>query len=124
MHADVCRYLPEVAHPWATFTAAGYNVEFVSPKGGDSPVDPGSVTAFAKDEICTAFLANKDVMDALKSTKAIADCNSSSFKAVFVAGGHGPMWDLPKSEVHNKFVADAYEAGNVVAGELQCCLIG
>lgn len=111
----VCRYLPEVAHPFHVFTEAGYTVEFVSPKGGEAPVDPGSMTAFAKDEICIAFLANTEATENLKSTKSITDCDPSAYKAVFVAGGHGPMWDLPESKVHNKFVADAYEGGSVVA---------
>ena len=31
-------YLPEVAHPFEVFTKAGFEVDFMSPKGGDAPM--------------------------------------------------------------------------------------
>jgi len=31
-------YLPEVAHPYEVFTSAGYQITFVSPKGGKAPM--------------------------------------------------------------------------------------
>lgn len=31
-------YLPEVAHPYHVFKAAGYQMLFVSPKGGHAPM--------------------------------------------------------------------------------------
>lgn len=31
-------YLPEVSHPYDVFTKAGFEVDFVSPKGGDAPM--------------------------------------------------------------------------------------
>jgi hypothetical protein len=32
-------YLSEVSHPWEVLTKAGYDIDFVSPKGGKAPVD-------------------------------------------------------------------------------------
>lgn len=32
-------YLGEVSHPWKVLTAAGYEIDFVSPEGGNPPVD-------------------------------------------------------------------------------------
>ena len=32
-------YLSEAAHPWDILTAHGYTIDFVSPKGGNPPVD-------------------------------------------------------------------------------------
>ena len=31
-------YLPELAHPYHVFKTAGYNMTFVSPKGGKAPL--------------------------------------------------------------------------------------
>jgi putative intracellular protease/amidase len=51
-------YLPEVAHPWKAFTAAGFAVDFVSPKGGvpaydgyddSDPEQVAFLTKFAPD---------------------------------------------------------------------------
>eukprot|EP01083_Nonionella_stella_P155956 504485_1 len=53
-------YLPEVAHPYDEFKAAGFSMDFASPNGGVAPVDEGSVTASAEDVSCTSFLANSD----------------------------------------------------------------
>src|ERR1044072_9257209 len=32
-------YLSEVTHPWDVLIKTGYEIEFVSPKGGKAPVD-------------------------------------------------------------------------------------
>ena len=44
-HADLGKtgkktgwYLPEVAHPYDVFTKAGFEVDFMSPKGGSAPM--------------------------------------------------------------------------------------
>ena len=51
-------YLPEVAHPYHEFKKAGIDVVFASPKGGKSPVHPGSVVDYRDDEVCVDFLNN------------------------------------------------------------------
>ena len=38
-------FMSEVTHPWKVFMNAGYNVDFVSPKGGESPIDPFDLAA-------------------------------------------------------------------------------
>lgn len=32
-------FLAEVTHPWQVLVDAGYEIDFVSPKGGNAPVD-------------------------------------------------------------------------------------
>ncbi|WP_281233327.1 hypothetical protein [Flavobacterium gelatinilyticum] len=32
-------HLQELSHPWKVLADAGYEIDFVSPKGGESPVD-------------------------------------------------------------------------------------
>ena len=80
-------------------------------------MDPSSGEAFAEDPVCKAFLANETATAAIKATKPIAECEPLDYAAVCVAGGHGPMWDLPGDEAFNGFVAKAYEGGKVVSGE-------
>lgn len=78
-------------------------------------MDPSSGEAFAEDPVCKAFLANETATAAIKATKPIAECEPLDYAAVCVAGGHGPMWDLPGDEAFNGFVAKAYEGGKVVS---------
>lgn len=105
-------YLPEVSHPNEVFTKAGFEVDFVSPKGGDAPMDPGSAEAFKEDPVSQAFL--KSGAEKLKTTMKPSDVDISKYKVIFYAGGHGPMFDLPKNEEIAKLCAKAYEGGAVV----------
>lgn len=106
-------YLPEVAHPYEVLTKAGFQVTFVSPKGGKAPMDPGSGEAFKDDPICQAFLKN-DVKK-LDSTLKPSDVKPGEYKALFYAGGHGPMFDLPNNEEIAKLAGAIYENGGVLS---------
>ncbi|KAL6070871.1 Type 1 glutamine amidotransferase domain-containing protein [Balamuthia mandrillaris] len=107
-------YLPEVAHPHKVFVDNGYQVVFVSPKGGKAPVDEGSVTAFKDDPVSTDFLKNDKVTAELQNTKSPSQIDPSKVQAIFYAGGHGPMFDLPEDEQVAKLATAIYENGGVV----------
>jgi putative intracellular protease/amidase len=104
-------YLPEVAHPWKVFTEAGYQVDFVSPKGGEAPMDGVDPS----DPVQQAFLDDPDVAAALRSTLAPEQANPSDYDVIFYAGGHGTMWDFPDNTQLAKVAAEVYEGGGVVA---------
>lgn len=86
------RYLPEVAHPYFVFKRHGFNVNFVSPKGGIAPVDEQSVQQYSKDYLCSEFLHNH--MHKLQNTKKVLDLDPKNYDAIFFAGGYGPMFDV------------------------------
>jgi putative intracellular protease/amidase len=104
-------YLPEVAHPWKVFTEAGYQVDFLSPKGGEAPMDGVDPS----DPVQQAFLDDPDVAAALRSTLAPEQANPSDYDVIFYAGGHGTMWDFPDNTQLAKVAAEVYEGGGVVA---------
>jgi len=99
------------------FSAAGKDITFASIKGGEPPVDQGSLEAFKDDDVCNEFLANATVQDALKQTAQLEDVDLSTFGAIFFAGGHGTMWDFPGSisPVVSTAIEQVYSAGGVVA---------
>jgi putative intracellular protease/amidase len=102
-------YVPEVAHPYAVFTAAGHQVDFVSVAGGEPPRDgvkPG-------DEVVAAFLADQG--SRLADTPTPDQVKAADYDAVFFAGGHGTMWDFPPSTALAALAAEIYENGGVVA---------
>ncbi|MEE1799900.1 type 1 glutamine amidotransferase domain-containing protein [Streptomyces sp. NPDC101062] len=104
-------YVPEVAHPAALFRAAGYEISYVSVQGGAPPrdgVDPD-------DQVQADFLADPDTAAALSTTAAPGELSADDYDAVFYAGGHGAMWDLPGSEELAALAAGVYERGGVVA---------
>lgn len=105
-------YLDEVAHPYAVFTKAGFEVDFVSPTGEEAPIDPKSYNL--NDPLNKQFVENKTVMAQIKDTLSPKEIDSNKYSAIFFAGGHGVMWDLPNNEELSKITAAIYERGGVV----------
>jgi putative intracellular protease/amidase len=109
-------WLEELAAPYYAFKDAGVEVTLASPKGGKTPVDPGSVKA-EKDNpaIVNRFLQDVAAMQAAENTRRAADVNAAEFDAVFFPGGHGTMWDLPSDAGVIAAVNSAYAKGRVIA---------
>jgi len=110
----------EVTHPYWTFTEAGYEVEIVSPKGGDLMADgfsdPEDESQYsAHDIVSLGFKKSATHSAMLQGTKSISDVSLDDFDAVFVAGGQSPMVTMIEDKVLHAFVAKAYEAGKVVS---------
>lgn len=110
----------EVTHPYWTFKEAGYDVEIVSPKGGDlmadSFSDPEDESGYsAHDILSLGFKKSEQHAALLNGTKSIADVSLDDYDAIFVAGGQSPMVTMIDDDALHAFVAKAYEAGKVVS---------
>jgi putative intracellular protease/amidase len=103
-------YVPEAAHPWAILRDAGYEIDFVSPRGGKPPMDGID----AADPISRTFLASADVARKLEGTAIPAEVRAEGYAAIFYVGGHGTMWDFPDDQSLARLGAAIYEAGGVV----------
>lgn len=110
----------ELTHPYWTFTEAGYDVEIVSPKGGDliadgfsDPQDPSGYSAH--DLISLGFKTSETHAALLKGTKSIAAVDPANYDAIFVAGGQSPMVTMIGDATLHSFVAKTYEEGKIVA---------
>ena len=103
-------YLPEVAHPYEVFRAAGFEVDFTSPKGGRPPLDGVDL----KDASQKAFLEDAAAMKKLDASVKPTEVDGAAYRAIFYAGGHGTMWDFPDNAALAKLAAQIYEAGGVV----------
>jgi putative intracellular protease/amidase len=110
----------ELTHPCWTFTEAGYEVEIVSPKGGDLVADgfsdPEDASGYsAHDLISLGFKTSATHAALLKGTKSIAQVDPAAYDAIFLAGAQSPMITMIDDTALHDFVARAYEAGKVVA---------
>lgn len=105
-------WLEELAVPYLTLTRAGAEVTIASPRGGPAPIDPGSVNADVEE--VRAFQADAVAQRKLAATVKLSSLDTSTFDAVFVAGGHGVMWDLPTLEV-GAALSKAWQANRVLA---------
>lgn len=105
-------WLEEVAVPYRTFVAAGAEVDIASPAGGAAPVDPSS--AEKPEGEVAEFLADATAVAKLEQTLRLEDVGSD-YDALFLAGGHGVMWDLVDSPVLSRLIADYFDGGKVVS---------
>ena len=105
-------YFSEIAHPYAVLTKAGYEIDFVSPKGGNTPLDGLKKL----DMISKRLLKNKKFINKLRTTKLPKEIKSKLYDAVYFAGGHGTMFDLPDNKTLQKITSEIYEGGGVVSG--------
>lgn len=103
-------YLPEAAHPWAVLQAEGFEIDFISPKGGRPPMDG----ADSADAVSRRFLETQDVMQKIGNTPTPAQVRSVDYSAILFVGGHGTMWDFPDDQTLAHVAASIYEAGGVV----------
>jgi putative intracellular protease/amidase len=101
-------WLEEFAVPYEHFKQASYNITVASPKGGDAPIDPHSMTSWEMGEF-------KDDIPALKDTKPLALVDPSDFDAVFFPGGHGTMFDFSNNPDIGRIVSQFFQAGKPVA---------
>jgi putative intracellular protease/amidase len=102
-------YLPEAAHPWKAFLAAGFDVSFVSPLGGRPRMDGVDLTDAVQAEFLTAFGADGP------QTSTPDTVDASAFDVIFYVGGHGSMWDFADNRPLAGLASSIYEAGGVVA---------
>ncbi|GAB4042681.1 type 1 glutamine amidotransferase domain-containing protein [Spirosoma litoris] len=103
-------FLPEVAHPYAEFDRAGYQIDFAS-LSGDTPYLDALNLADDPDNL--KFLTGNG-WAAMQKAKKLSDVDVSGYDAVFVPGGLAPMVDMPENPLLKQVLADTYERGAVV----------
>ncbi|MBX3439993.1 MAG: DJ-1/PfpI family protein, partial [Planctomycetaceae bacterium] len=103
-------FLSEVAHPYAEFAKASFEIEFASLTGESPFLDALNL---ANDPDNLAFLTGEGWADMHKAGK-LSDRSVSLYDGIFVPGGLAPMADMPEAPLLKKFIAEAYERGAVV----------
>jgi putative intracellular protease/amidase len=68
----------------------GYEIDFVSPKGGKTHVDGLDLS----DPVNASFWNNDSLREATKTTLKPSQIDPDVYDAVYYAGGHATMWDL------------------------------
>jgi putative intracellular protease/amidase len=100
-------WLEEVCVPLKAFRDASLAVAIASPLGGRPPIDPNSAGFDAS--------AVPDLEAWLDGTEVLANVDPDRDAAVFLAGGHGTMWDFPMDEGLTQVVGSVASHGVVAA---------
>lgn len=104
-------YLSEVSHPWEVLYSAGYEIDFVSPKGGKAPVDGFNMD----DPINKKFWNNAIYRNKVENTLKPSEVDPKDYVAIHYAGGHGTMWDFADNKTIAEIARQIYESNGVVS---------
>ncbi len=103
-------YLSEVSHPWKILKEV-YEIDFVSPKGGNPPVDGLDLNDPENKEFWEDVYYHNKITHSLKPSAV----DPTAYVAIHYAGGHGAMWDLPDNKEIAGIAAKIYENNGVVS---------
>ncbi|MCW3465329.1 type 1 glutamine amidotransferase domain-containing protein [Chitinophaga nivalis] len=104
-------YYGEVTHAWEVLKAAGYDIDFVSPKGGKAPYYGLEEDDKANQE----FLADAAAQQQINNTLTPAQINPADYDVIYYAGGHGTMWDFTHNKTLDNIASNIYQQGGIVS---------
>lgn len=102
-------WLEEFALPYMEFLNHGVEMTIASPKGGAMPIDPRSLPTPEQEQ------AWERAIVAAQHTVKLSEVQSTDFDAIFLPGGHGPMFDLPNNSELQALLREFYEAGKIIS---------
>lgn len=106
-------WLGEAVHFVKKMEAAGYSIDYVSPQGGYTPIDPHSLEM--ADPLDWEWYQNKSFMNRLGATLAPSAVNPADYVCIYFAGGHGVVWDFPDNAALQAISRQIYETGGIVS---------
>ncbi|MBP5971867.1 type 1 glutamine amidotransferase domain-containing protein [Brasilonema sp. CT11] len=106
-------WLGEAVHFVKKVEEAGYEVDYVSPKGGYTPIDPHSLAM--ADPTDWEWYQKKEFMNRLGTTLKSSEVKPDDYVAIYYTGGHGVIWDFPENEALQSISRKIYENGGFVS---------
>lgn len=101
-------WLEEFAVPFLAFKEAGFMVTVTSPLGGISPIDENSLLCRNPTEW---DYTKKDLDNTIKLSEILY----KDYDAIFLPGGHGPMFDLAQNDLLGEIVSYFYNMHKIVS---------
>jgi putative intracellular protease/amidase len=97
-----------IVNAYDTFVNSGYTVDFVSPKGGATPL----AYINTSDSLQKQYLYNQDFMYAIEHTLSPKEIDYKIYKAVHYIGGGSAMYDVPENSDIQRIAMQVYEDNN------------
>src|SRR5690625_721392 len=114
-------WLGELTHFWDVLEKAGYRMDIASPSGGKIPIDPESLfkTEIGKmvglrDAVSRRY-EDRVFMNLLNTTLKVSDVDFTAYEAIYLTGGHGVMFDFPRSAALADLIGRFYESEKIVS---------
>jgi len=101
----------EFSKAYSVFKANGIAVDIASPQGGKVIADKYN----PEKPYNAVVLADEAIMAKLDNTLATASLDAKNYDGIFIVGGKGAMFDLPKDVALQSLVANIYQQQGSVA---------
>ena len=105
---DARNNLWEFAPPYHIFKSHGFDVDFVSPKGGkvEFMMDPLGISSYT--------IKYEGFLEKANMSHSPTDIKVEDYWGVFIGGGYGVMFDVASNREIQTVIRDVYESGGVV----------
>jgi putative intracellular protease/amidase len=109
-------YFDELATPYYVLSDENVEVTIASPLGGKTPIVPSSLgDAEKRPANVSRFMADQAAMQKLHNAIPLVKINPANFDGIFLAGGHGTMFDLPQNKDLANILGHLYDNDKVIA---------
>ncbi|WP_075343035.1 type 1 glutamine amidotransferase domain-containing protein [Tenacibaculum agarivorans] len=108
---NTANHFGEIVYAYDVFVKKGYQVDFVSPKGGAILI--GDIKT--SDSIQKKYVYNEDFMNLLKNTFSPDQVTASKYKAIYYPGGGAAMFGIADHEKIQKIAKQIYNRGGVIS---------
>ncbi|WP_394189085.1 type 1 glutamine amidotransferase domain-containing protein [Pseudoalteromonas atlantica] len=105
---DARNNLWEFAPPYHVFVSHGFEVDFVSPKGGNVEfmMDPLGISSYT--------IKYEGFLEKANSSLSPAEIDPNDYWGVFIGGGYGVMFDVADNREIHSIISRVYESNGVV----------
>lgn len=108
-------WLSEFTHIYHAAKERGYEITVANPKGGNTPIDPESLKPILLDNISKEYWESPVFKELLNHAKSFNEVSEQLFDCIYLAGGHGAMYDFPDNAVLQTMIKNHYEGNKVIA---------
>lgn len=108
-------WLSELTHIYDAALKAGFHITIASPSGGNVPLDPGSLKPLMLDKLSKSYLKNTSFLEQLRNSESLSETSTKKFDLIYLASGHGTMYDFPDNPIIQSIIKTHYEKGEIVA---------
>ncbi|GAB3991641.1 type 1 glutamine amidotransferase domain-containing protein [Spirosoma daeguense] len=106
-------WLSEVTHFYDELADRNLPYDIASPLGGLIPIDERSIDR--RDTINEKWYNNPAFRSKLENSLSLAEIDPKKYQILYLAGGHGTMWDFPDNQSLQSVVRQVYENGGMVS---------
>lgn len=108
-------WLSEFTHIYHSARQKGYDISVANPYGGVTPIDPVSLKPVFLDNLSRNYWETPAFRQMLKHVRSLEEASGHLYDCIYLAGGHGAMYDFPNNPVLQNIIREHYENGRTVS---------